>query len=91
MKTVIFCQSSIFHLYRLGNLVFANTGTRHRLSDEFSMLMLIKECASSNEPCIQRQFAAFLSTVDDQTTTVLLNRKILPQSYFRTVSVTNVA
>lgn len=81
MNAIIFSQASIFHLYRLGHLIFATTGIRHRLSDDLSMLMLIKYCSTSTDPIVNRQFSAFLSTVDDKTIEQLAKRKIIPFSY----------
>ena len=91
MNTVIFSQASIFHLYRLGHLVFAATGVRHRLSDELAVMMLIKHSATCNDNCIQQQFSAFLSTVEDDTIAYLITERIIPPSYRQLSNITHVA
>jgi hypothetical protein len=91
MSNIIFSQSSIFHLYRLGHLACSSTGVRHRLSDELSMLMLIKHCSTSADSSVVKQFSAFLSTVDEPTISLLIAKKIIPLAYQRMSSIENVA
>lgn len=64
MDKVVFTQESIFHLYRLGLIVFSKTGKRYHLQDPVEMNSLIRFADSSNNPVIRRQFEAFLSSVE---------------------------
>ncbi len=65
MQKLIFPQSGIFHLQKLANALHEETGIRHRLSDELSMMSLIKDCARSEQAHIQEHFAAFTQAAGD--------------------------
>lgn len=61
---IIFNQASVFHLYRLGTLVYGKTGTRYTLSDEGERLELIRFCNSYPDKSVQRQLSAFIDSLD---------------------------
>ena len=63
---LVFSQSSIFHLYRLGLIVSGKQGKKFCLSNEHEMLELIRVADGSNDRTIMQQFDAFLSTIDDE-------------------------
>lgn len=61
---IVFSQASIFHLYRLGLIVTGKTGKKFRLSDSEQMYSLIRFCDRSQDPSINRQFDAFIDSVE---------------------------
>ena len=62
--SIVFSQASIFHLYRLGLVVSGKTGKKYSLSNEAEMLALIKRADTSSDLSINRQFNAFISTLE---------------------------
>lgn len=64
--SIIYTQESIFHLYRLGLVVFGRTGIKYRLSNERDMNALIRYCDHSDDPTINLQFSAFLDSLENQ-------------------------
>jgi hypothetical protein len=79
---LIFSQSSIFHLYRLGLVVTGKTGKKYRLSNEDEMKSLIRYCNKSDDTSICRQYDAFLYTLE---LPVLEEIEILTGSFFQEV------
>lgn len=61
---LVFSQTSIFHLYRLGLVVTGVTAKKYRLSEEKEMIALIRYCNRSNNTSVCRQYDAFLYTLD---------------------------
>ena len=80
MKPIIFTQASIFHLYRLGHIVTGVTGKRYRLESIDDMNSLIRYCDRSDNKSIAKQFAAFLSTVDENTLQQMAQRGLLRET-----------
>lgn len=62
--SIIYTQESIFHLYRLGLVVFGRTGVKYRLSKESDMNALIRYCDQCDDPTISLQFSAFLDSLE---------------------------
>lgn len=71
MQKIIFPQSGIFHLQKLAHQIYATTGIRHRLSNETSMLNLIKHSANSNNQLTRQYFKDFTNAAGEETITKL--------------------
>lgn len=66
---LVFSQSSIFHLYRLAQVVTKRTGKKYRLSNEQELKSLIRYCNRSNNTSICRQYDTFLYTIEPEMLT----------------------
>lgn len=74
---IIYSQASIFHLYRLGLVVMGKTGKKYRLSDEPDMNALIRYCDRSEDLGINRQFDAFLDSVEPNVLLAMESRCLI--------------
>ena len=77
MNQIVFSQESIFHLYRLGHVVFGKSGARFRLAIKEDMNALIRYCDRSRDSGITRQFDAFLDSVSDEVLDSLVSRQLV--------------
>ncbi len=80
MNEIVFAQESIFHLYRLGHVVFGKSGARFRLAIKEDMNALIRYCDRSRDSSISRQFDAFLDSVSDEVLQGLVVRQLVRSS-----------
>lgn len=77
MNQIVFTQESIFHLYRLGHVVFGKSGARFRLAVKEDMHALIRYCDRSRDPGITRQFDAFLDSVTNDVLDNLIAKQLV--------------
>lgn len=63
---LIFSQTSIFHLYRLGLAVSTKTGKKYRLSNVEEMKSLIRYCNRSDNTDICDHYDTFLHSVEPE-------------------------
>jgi len=79
LDKLIFSQSGVFRLQQLASQVHSITGMRHKLSDQSSMMELLRDCASSNHSVIQEHFAAFSSELDSGQVGSLVANGVRPR------------
>lgn len=63
---LIFSQNSIFHLYRLGNIVAKITGKKYRLSNNEEMKSLIRYSNRSENTKVCRQYDEFIYSLEPE-------------------------
>ena len=73
---MVFSQSDLSHLYRLGKMVSGHTGKKYALSDEKQILALMTYCDYSNDRAINHQYEEFISSLDPNTLSKLKTRKM---------------
>ncbi|GAB1265418.1 hypothetical protein NBRC116493_27550 [Aurantivibrio infirmus] len=79
MDKLIFSQSGVYRLSQLASQVHSITGMRHKLSDQSSMMELLRDCATSNHSVIQEHFAAFSSELDSTQVSSLVANGVRPR------------
>lgn len=77
MQRLILNDTSIFHLQKLAHDVRSTTGVRHRLSDENSMMKLLKKATISENSAVQRDLKAFASELGEEQINSLLSRGVI--------------
>ncbi len=77
MQPLIFNQSSIFHLQKLAHDVRSSTGIRHKLSDENSMMKLLKKATLSNNSNVRQDLDNFTSELDEKQLNTLMNHGVV--------------
>jgi hypothetical protein len=77
VSNLIFSQASIFHLQKLAHHVHSSTGVRHRLSDENSMMKLLKTATLSYNEDVQQDLDAFMRDLNDKQVTTLMGRGVI--------------
>lgn len=74
---MIFSQSSIFYLQKLAHDVHSTTGVRHKLSDQNSMLKLLKTATLSGSTEIQEDLTMFAKDLDKKQREELIGRGVI--------------
>jgi len=64
MNALSFSQTAIFCLRRLVTQYYYFTGVRHRLTDEFGILDLLRNSASMTHDNVRAAYRAFLKKLD---------------------------
>ncbi|RZA02821.1 MAG: hypothetical protein EOO68_09480 [Moraxellaceae bacterium] len=64
MNALSFSQTAIFCLRRLVTQYYYFTGERHRLTDEFGILELLRKSASMTHCNVRGAYQAFLKKLD---------------------------
>ncbi len=82
MNTLIFSQTAIFRLQRLGVQYYHYTGERHRLADEHGILDLLQNSALINDQKVRGAYEAFINELEKPQIEALVERGIrLRHSY----------
>lgn len=87
MKLVL-SQDSLFHLSRLGVVVFGKTRRKYKLSVQQDMLSLIRYCDESQDVTINRQYDAFIYSLNPAQHAELeaFTRRRLPEHALRSTA-----
>jgi hypothetical protein len=82
MNTLIFSQTAIFRLQRLGAQYYHYTGERHRLADEHGILDLLQNSALINDHRVRGAYEAFINELEKPQIEALVERGVrLRHSY----------
>ncbi len=82
MNALIFSQTAIFRLQRLGTQYYHHTGERHRLADEYGILDLLHNSAMISDPKVRVAYDAFITELGRPQLDALAERGIkLRQPY----------
>lgn len=65
MQNLVLSQSAVYQLQQLTKTVRDKTGVRHRLSDQKSILSLLRYSSSSPDPDIYTYFNRFTNELDE--------------------------
>lgn len=76
-QKILFSQRNVFQLHRLARCFYKETGIRHLLSNENTMLSLIQAAANSNNSHIRHHLLGFVSGLDNPTQSTLAARGII--------------
>ncbi|GGY79033.1 hypothetical protein GCM10011613_24770 [Cellvibrio zantedeschiae] len=76
MNALIFSQTAIFRLQRLGSQYYHYTGERHRLAEENGILDLIQSSALVPDRKVRSAYHAFLMELNQPQIDALLQRGI---------------
>jgi hypothetical protein len=74
---LIFSQSSIFYLQKIAHNVHSSTGVRHKLSDQNSMLKLLKTATLSSNSVVQEDLEMFARDLNSQQVSELMGRGVI--------------
>ena len=74
---LVFSKCSLFHLQKLASHVRTSTGSRHKLSDQNSMMQLLKKAVLSDNDNVQLDLNNFVSHLDDSQLQTLRKQGIL--------------
>lgn len=77
MKSLVLTQTGIFRLQQLANMVRQRTGVRHKLSDQKSIVNLLRYSCTSTDTTIYRAFGTFTDELDDEQRAYLQSRGLL--------------
>ncbi|RYY76285.1 MAG: hypothetical protein EOO52_01870 [Gammaproteobacteria bacterium] len=72
MNALSFSQTAIFCLRRLVTQYYYFTGVRHRLTDEFGILDLLKKSASMTHSNVRAAYRAFIKKLDQRQIEMLV-------------------
>jgi hypothetical protein len=82
MNSLIFSQTAIFRLQRLGTQYYHLTGERHRLADEYGILDLLQNSAMISDKKVRVAYDAFISELERPQLDALAQRGLrLRQPY----------
>jgi len=76
MNALSFSQTAIFCLRRLVTQYYYFTGVRHRLTDEFGILELLRKSASMTHSNVRDAYRAFLKKLDQHQIDMLVAQGI---------------
>ena len=76
MNTLIFSESAIFRLQRLGSQYYHHTGERHKLADEHGILDLLQNSALITDRNVRGAYDAFLTELNKDQIDALTERGI---------------
>jgi hypothetical protein len=74
MNTLIFSQSAIFRLQRLGSEYYHHTGERYRLANENGILDLLQSSALIADRKVRSAYHAFLTELNQPQIEALAER-----------------
>lgn len=74
---MIFSQSSIFYLQKIAHNLHSSTGVRHKLSEENSMLKLLKAATLSSNGEIREDLDKFAEDLDRNQLDELMGRGVM--------------
>ncbi len=77
MKSLMLTQAGIYRLQQLANMVRQKTGVRHKLSDQKSIVNLLRYSCTSTDTTVYRAFGAFTDELDDEQRAQLQSRGLL--------------
>lgn len=77
MQHLIFSQSSIFHLQKLAHDMHSISGVRHKLSNENSMMKLLKKASLSHNNTVRSDLQKFADELDAKQLRTLMNHGII--------------
>ena len=83
--SLIFSQSSIFYLQKLAHDVHTNTGVRHKLSNENSMLQLLKIATLSTDFTVRHDLERFTDELDSTQVKMLKGQGVILKHYTSSV------
>ena len=75
--SLIFSQSSIFYLQKIAHNVHSSTGVRHKLSDQNSMLKLLKTATLSSNSIVQEDLEMFAKDLNKEQVNELMGRGVI--------------
>lgn len=75
--SIVFNESSILHLQKLAKDVKTSTGVKHRLSDENSMLRLLKLATEAKQQHIRNDLDAFVNELSVEQVNKLKSRGVM--------------
>lgn len=76
MNALIFSQTAIFRLQRLGSQYYHHTGERHRLADEHGILDLLESSGAIKDRKVRSAYDAFLMELDQSQIDALIQRGV---------------
>jgi len=76
MNTSSFSETALFCLRRLVTQYYYFTGVRHRLTDEFGILDLLRNSASITHRNVRSAYQAFLKKLDQHQIETLIAKGI---------------
>jgi hypothetical protein len=76
MNALSFSQTAILCLRRLVTQYYYFTGVRHRLTDEYGILELLKKSASMTHRNVRDAYRAFLRKLDQHQIEILVSQGI---------------
>lgn len=80
MQQLILSQSSVFYLQKIAHDVHADSGVRYKMSNESSMLNLLKVATLSKNSSVRKDLDRFASDLNkDQLKTLMSHGVILRQ------------
>lgn len=77
MQQLIFTQSSIFHLQKLAHDMHSISGVRHKLSNENSMMKLLKKASLSQNDTVRSDLQKLADELDTQQIRTLMSHGII--------------
>ena len=75
-EPLIFSESSIFYLQKLAHDFHSVTGVRHKLSNENSMLSLLKSATVSNNRAVRRDLDKFTADLAPDQINALMGQGV---------------
>ena len=89
MKSLLYSDNAIYQLRRLSQIVYEETGVRHRLSDPASVMKLLRFSSASPVERVFEGFSSFLVELDsDQQAHLRSEGLLLPPVIFDKMSTT---
>lgn len=76
MNTLIFSQTAIFRLHRLGSQYYRFTGERHKLGNENGILDLLQSSALASDRNVRSAYHAFLLELNKSQIEALTERGV---------------
>lgn len=76
-EPLIFSQSSIFYLQKLAHDVHSCTGVRHKLSNENSMLNLLKTATLSKNRLVRKDLEKFAAELKPEQISALQGQGVV--------------
>ena len=77
MKSLMLSQSGIYRLQQLANMVRQKTGVRHKLSEDKSVVNLLRYSCTSTDTTIYKVFNAFTDELNDEQRGLLQSRGLM--------------
>lgn len=77
VQQIIFSQSSIFHLQKLAHDMHSVSGERHKLSNENSMMRLLKKASLSQDDIVRDDLQRFADNLDAKQISALMSHGII--------------
>ncbi len=77
MQSLVLSQSGIYHLQQLSTLVRKKTGVRHQLSDQRSIINLLRYSSTCPDALVYDSYSEFTDHLDDDQRIYLQGRGLL--------------